>query len=341
VNPVAPPTNAADRFPERPTDPTIVTAMDPLAYEMVDVGDGVELEVSITNRGGERGLALLLHGFPELAFSWRFQIDRLAAIGYEVWAPNTRGYGNSSKPSKVADFPMDRLLADIATLIVRSGHDRVILVGHDWGAVQAWMFAARQVRPLERLVIMNVPHPECMQRELRKFRQLRKSWYIFFFQIPWIPEKLLTARNAKGVADAFTGMAVDTTRFPDEVTDVFRQGALRPGAMRSMINYYRAAVRGLRKQRNEPIPNIETPTLMIWGLEDTALGKQTTEGTDEFVDDLTLRYLPDVSHWVQQEAPETVNAMLAAWLDGGLVPEATDIQVERLPDPALGNAPSS
>lgn len=309
--------------------------MDPLTYEMIDIGNGVQLEVSITNRGGARGLALLLHGFPELAFSWRFQIDRLAAMGYEVWAPNTRGYGNSSKPGKVADYAMDVLLDDIATLIDRSGRDRVTLVGHDWGAVQAWMFAARRIRPLDRLVIMNVPHPECMQRELRKFRQLRKSWYIFFFQIPWLPEKLLTARKAKGVGDAFTGMAVDASRFPDEVTAVFRQAALRPGAMRSMINYYRAAVRGLRRQRNETIPNIETPTLMIWGLEDTALSKQTTEGTDAFVDDLTLRYLPDVSHWVQQEAPETVNALLAAWLDGEPVPEAGEIDVERLPDPAL------
>ncbi|MDH5522304.1 MAG: alpha/beta hydrolase, partial [Acidimicrobiia bacterium] len=187
--------------------------MDPLTYEAIDVGDGVELEVSITNRGGKRGLALLLHGFPELAFSWRFQIDRLATMGYEVWAPNTRGYGHSSKPSKVADYAIDVLLNDIATLVDRSGRDSVTLIGHDWGAVQAWMFAAGQVRPLERLVIMNVPHPECMQRELRTFRQLRKSWYIFFFQIPWLPEKLLTARKAKRVGDAFTRMAVVTSRF--------------------------------------------------------------------------------------------------------------------------------
>lgn len=310
--------------------------MDPLTYEMIDVGDGVELEVSVTNRGGERGLALLLHGFPELAFSWRFQIDRLAAMGFEVWAPNTRGYGNSSKPGKVADYAMDLLLEDIATLIDRSGRHRVILIGHDWGAAEAWMFAARKVRPLERLVIMNVPHPECLQRELRTFRQLRKSWYIFFFQLPWLPEKLLTARRAKGVADAFTGMAVDTTRFPDEVTDEFRRAALRPGAMRSMINYYRAAMRGLRRARKETIADIDTPTLMIWGLEDTALSKETTDGTDAYVSDLTLRFLPDVSHWVQQEAPEIVNTMLAAWLDGAPVPEAGDIDVERLPDPALG-----
>lgn len=315
--------------------------MDPLAYEMIDVGDGVTLEVSITNRGGERGLALLLHGFPELAFSWRFQIDLLAAMGYEVWAPNTRGYGQSSKPRKVAAYRTDLLLQDIAALIDRSGRDRVTLIGHDWGAAQAWLFAARKVRPLERLVIMNVPHPECMRRELRSFRQLRKSWYIFFFQIPWLPQKLMTLRGAKAIGDAFTKMAVDTTRFPSEVTDVYRQAALRPNTMRSMINYYRAAVRGLRADSRASMAIIEAPTLMLWGLEDTALSKQTTEGTDAYVADLTLRYLPGVSHWVQQEAPETVNAMLSAWLHDLPVPEAADIGVdvvvERLADPALDN----
>ena len=124
--------------------------MDPLTYRTIAVND-VELAVSVTNEGGERGLALLLHGFPELAFSWRYQIPALAAAGYEVWAPNLRGYGESSKPPKVADYSIDVLLADVAALIDASGRDEVTLVGHDWGAVQAWMFAIRRVRPLQRL----------------------------------------------------------------------------------------------------------------------------------------------------------------------------------------------
>lgn len=308
--------------------------MDPLIYRSVHV-NGVDLEVSVTNEGGPRGLALLLHGFPEHAFSWRYQIPALAEAGYEVWVPNTRGYGGSSKPGEVAAYAVDELLADIAGLVDAAGRDEVTLIGHDWGAVQAWMFAIRRVRPLARLVIMNVPHPACMRRELRTFRQLRKSWYILFFQIPWLPEKLITARNAKAVGDAFTGMAVDTSRFPAEVTDVYRENAQRPGAIRSMINYYRAAFRAARAARNEELPVIETPTLMIWGLEDTALGRETTEGTDEHVADLTIRYLPGVSHWVQQEAPEIVNVMLLAWLDDERVPEADQVSWTRLPDPAL------
>lgn len=308
--------------------------MDPLVYRTVAVGD-VELEVSITNEGGPRGLALLLHGFPELAFSWRFQIAALAEAGYEVWAPNTRGYGRSSKPPKVADYALDHLLSDVAGLIDAAGRDQVMLVGHDWGAAQAWQFAMEQVRPLDRLVIMNVPHPAGMLRELRKFRQLRKSWYFFFFQIPWLPERLMTLRGAKAIGDAFSSMAVDKSRFPAEVTDVYRQAALRPNAMRSAINYYRAAFRGARTAQRSDFPVIETPTLMLWGLEDTALSKETTDGTDEHVTELTLRFLPGVSHWVQQEAPETVNAMLLAWLEGSPVPEADQVDVDRITDPAL------
>ncbi len=310
--------------------------MDPLTYRTISVND-VDLQVSVTNEGGERGLALLLHGFPESAFSWRYQIPALADAGYEVWAPNLRGYGESSKPPNVSDYSMDRLLADIGGLIDVSGRTDVTLIGHDWGAAQAWMFAIRRVRPLERLVIMNVPHPACMQRELRSVRQLLKSWYIFFFQIPWLPEKLLCARRAKAVGDAFTKSAVDPTRFPDEVVDVYRQAALRPGAMRSMINYYRAAFRGARRSASEDLATIETPTLLVWGLEDVALSKETTNGTDQFVSDLTMRFLPGVSHWVQQEAPETVNAMVLAWLAGADVPEASEVVVERLSEPALAD----
>ncbi len=308
--------------------------MDPLTYHDIAVND-VRLQVSITNEGGERGLALLLHGFPELAFSWRYQIPVLAEAGYEVWVPNTRGYGRSSKPSGVSEYAIDHLLDDVTALIDASGRDEITLIGHDWGAAQAWMFAIRRVRPLARLVIMNVPHPACMRRELRTFRQLRRSWYVFFFQIPWLPEKMLVARRAAMIGRSFQDMAIDKTRFPDEVTDVYRNAAMRRGALRSMLNYYRAALRGARKAAGEELPMISTPTLMLWGLDDSALGKETTDGTDDYVDNLTLRFLPGVSHWVQQEAPEIVNAMLLAWLDGATVPEADDVQIDRLAEPAL------
>jgi pimeloyl-ACP methyl ester carboxylesterase len=193
-------------------------------------------------------------------------------------------------------------------------------MAHAWGARVAWRFAIRRTRPLDRLVIMNVPHPACMRREFRTWAQLKKSWYVFFFQIPWLPERMLGARGGDAIRRAFVDMAIDKARFPAAVTDEFRRNALEPGALKAMINYYRAAFRARAAAMNPQPGIIETPTLMIWGEEDTALGKATTVGTDQYVRNLTLRYLPGVSHWVQQEAPEKVNAMIEAWVRGEPVP---------------------
>lgn len=291
----------------RPEIRTVFVKANGLTFEVDQCGSGTKF-------------ALLLHGFPESKFSWRHQMPLLAELGYTVWAPNLRGYGKSSKPPAVADYHIDHLVADAAALIDAAGSKNTLLMAHDWGAVIAWNLAIRKVRPLERLVIMNVPHPACMARELRTWAQRRKSWYIFFFQIPWLPERALARRKAQAVGRAFSDMAVDKSRFPVAVTDEFRRNALEPGALTAMVNYYRAAVRAGEKAMN-PVPGtVDVPTLMIWGEEDTALGKATTLGTDKYVTDLTLRYLPGVSHWVQQEAPETVNAMIEAWLKGQPVP---------------------
>ncbi len=280
--------------------------------------NGLTFEVDQCGTGDK--FALLLHGFPESKFSWRYQMPLLARLGYRVWAPNLRGYGKSSRPAAVVDYQIDHLVADAAGLIDAAGATNTLLMAHDWGAVIAWQFAIRRARPLDRLVIMNVPHPACMARELRTWAQLKKSWYIFFFQIPWLPERMLRARKAEAIGRAFVDMAVDKSKFPATVTDEFKRSALEPGAMRAMVNYYRAAMRAGAKVMNPEPGTVDVPTLMVWGLEDSALGKATTEGTDHYVRDLTLRYLPGVSHWVQQEAPEKVNAMIEAWLTGAPVP---------------------
>jgi pimeloyl-ACP methyl ester carboxylesterase len=193
-------------------------------------------------------------------------------------------------------------------------------MAHDWGAIVAWQVAIKKAAPLERLVIMNVPHPACMTRELKTFAQLRKSWYVLFFQIPWVPERLLRARGGDAIRRAFLDTAIDKARFPVAVTDEFRRNALEPGALSAMLNYYRAAVRAGSAAMNPQPVTVDVPTLMIWGEEDVALGKATTLGTEQYVKNLTLRYLPGVSHWVQQEAPERVNAMIEAWLKDQPVP---------------------
>lgn len=280
--------------------------------------NGLTFEVDQCGNGEK--FALLLHGFPESKHSWRFQLPLLAEMGYRAWAPNLRGYGKSGRPTSVSDYHIDKLVADVAGLIDASGAKETVLIAHDWGAIIAWHFAIKKVRPLSRLVIMNVPHPVCFARTMRSWAQLKKSWYMFFFQIPWLPERVLGARGAEAIGKAFTEMAVDKSRFPAPVVQEYRRNAQEPGALRAMVNYYRAAMRAGSKVM-VPLPGtVDVPTLMIWGEEDTALGKETTYGTEELVRDFTIRYLPGVSHWVQQEAPERVNGMLAAWLKGEPVP---------------------
>jgi epoxide hydrolase 4 len=259
-------------------------------------------------------LALCLHGFPELNYSWRFQMPLLAAKGWRVWAPNLRGYGASSKPEGVRAYGLDHLTQDVAALIDASGAKEVMLVAHDWGAIIAWYFAILKLRPLVRLVIMNVPHPMVGMREIRHWRQFRRSWYIFFFQLPRLPERMMGGKGARGIKNAFYTMAVDKSRFGKQVLQTYADAALRPGAITAMIHYYRALIRH-RNVVNLGDGRVETPTLMIWGEEDTALNIRCTKGTEAWVPNLELHRLPGVSHWVQQEAPEKVNAILEGWLE--------------------------
>jgi pimeloyl-ACP methyl ester carboxylesterase len=263
---------------------------------------------------GDR-LALCLHGFPESRFSWRYQLPLLAEMGYRAWAPDLRGYGETEpKPREISAYLIDRLMEDVAALIDASGAKTVTLIGHDWGAGLAWTFAANRVRPLERLVIMNVPHPAVMAGQMgRNWAQLKKSWYMFFFQLPGLPEWGATRNDGQAIRDTFGGMAIDKSNFTKDVLDRYAKDAQRPGAIRGMINWYRAALRIGGKLRG-PWPMIETPTLIVWGEEDAALGIELLDGTDAYVRDLTIRRLPKVSHWVQQEAPAKVNTILREWL---------------------------
>jgi epoxide hydrolase 4 len=267
--------------------------------------------------GNGEKLAILLHGFPELNFSWRHQMPLLADKGYRVWVPNMRGYGASSKPEGIAAYRLDQLMADVAALIDRgkaeAPADEVMLVAHDWGAVIAWTFAINKVRPLDRLVIMNVPHPKCAERELKHWRQKRKSWYILAFQLPWLPERLLLANDAKAVRGAFFNTAANKDNFARAILNVYARAAQRPGAIRSMLNYYRALVR-YPEARAVGDGMVETPTLVIWGENDLALDIHLLDGMEEWVPNLTLHRLPGISHWVQQDAPDEVNRLLGDWL---------------------------
>ena len=287
--------------------------------------NGLHFHVATCGDASSRKLALCLHGFPELGYSWRHQLPILAEQGYLAWAPDLRGYGRSERPRAMKDYAIELLMEDVGQLIDVSAADSTVLLAHDWGGVIAWQFALHRVRQRDRLVVMNLPHPAVVASQERNFRQLLRSWYILFFQLPWLPEFLLGLGGAKAIGDGFRNMAVNKERFPDEVLEVYRSAARQPGALRAMVNYYRAYVRGggARRQRELGYPRIEIPTLLIWGEQDVALGRELTYGTDEHVADLTLRYLPNASHWVQQDDPETVNAMLTEWLQELPVSEAS------------------
>ena len=285
---------------------------EPIRFESV-ASNGMTFEVAACGSGDR--LALCLHGFPEHALSWSRQLPALADLGYLAWAPNQRGYGRSSRPLGVSAYSIDHLVDDVAGLIDASGARETVLIGHDWGAVVAWTLAARRTRPLKALVIMNVPHPMCYLRSLFRSSQIFRSWYMLFFQLPWFPEWLLSRGHAWLVGEAVRRSSTDPANFSRELLQVFRDNAAQPGALTAMLNWYRALLRGgARRAVRHGFPVIDTPTLMIWGEDDIALSKATTMGTHRYVANLTLRYLPGISHWVQQDAPDAVNRMLAEFL---------------------------
>ncbi|MBK9615721.1 MAG: alpha/beta hydrolase [Uliginosibacterium sp.] len=293
--------------------------MKTLSYKTVRA-NGIDFNVATTGEGDR--LALCLHGFPESSFSWRHQFSLLERLGFSVWAPDLRGYGGTSKPAGVNSYAYETLEADVAALIEASGAKEVVLIGHDWGALIAWNYAMFGRLPISKLIIMNVPHPAIWEKQLLNVRQLLKSWYIFVFQLPWFPEWMLSRNDYAAIASSFRDMAVDKSRFPEEVLRTYQQSAARPGALTAMVNYYRAAFRDFVRGRKRTTRQITVPTLFLWGEADSVLGIECTDGTEMYVSDLTFRRLPGVSHWVQQEAPETVNEMIEAWLLGQSVPYA-------------------
>lgn len=278
------------------------------------------LRFSVATAGSGDRLALCLHGFPECWYSWHHQMPLLADLGYRVWAQDLRGYGETSRPPRVQDYAIEHLMDDVSGLIDASGATSVTLLAHDWGGVIAWWFAMRALRPLDRLVIFNAPHASAMAERQMTLRQRMRSAYVLFFQLPYLPERVF-GKNAANLPRMLQRAAGRPDAFSREDLEIYRASAAVPGAMTAMINYYRALVRGgFRRQLAAGSPPIETPTLLVWGVEDPALGVHITHGLGAHVPNLTTRYLPGVGHWSQQEAPEDANRLLAAWLRDEPVP---------------------
>jgi epoxide hydrolase 4 len=260
---------------------------------------------------GEGPLMLLLHGFPEFWYSWRHQIPAFSDR-YKVVALDLRGYNDSDKPAGVKAYRMPELVADIHGAIAALGYQRCILVGHDWGGAIAWSFANSYPEQVEQLIVLNLPHPAKFMEGLRTPQQLLRSWYIGFFQLPILPELLLQAGNCQLIATMLQQTSVDETTFTGADLAAYKEAAAKPGALTAMINYYRNIFEFVDGPSTwQPLT---LPTLMIWGEEDVALGKELTYGTEAYVNNLTLKYIPHCSHWVQQEKPQQVNQYINAFL---------------------------
>ena len=297
-------------------------------------------------RGGDAPLVLLLHGFPEFWWSWRHQMQALSAAGYRVVAPDLRGYNLSDKPKEASDYAMPLLIEDVARLIAHFGRERAVVAGHDWGGAIAWHFAIERPELTDRLMVLNAPHPEPFQRALGgkrpNLRQLRRSWYMYMFQLPRLPERWLAVNDYERIGLILRNTAAHPEAFPPDVLQHYRTAASRPGALRGGLNYYRAAAgaamqaarqdsatldkvlnafgfkpaKGGNVAARTSWDEISAPTLLIWGEKDRALGKElTTDMDDLFSGPFELVYLPDCAHWVQQECPQEVNRIMLGFLE--------------------------
>jgi pimeloyl-ACP methyl ester carboxylesterase len=255
---------------------------------------------------GEGPLVLLLHGFPETSHAWRKQIPALAKR-FRVVAPDLRGYGRSDKPKGIAAYRTSVLADDIVALIDAFDAERAHLVGHDWGGGVAWTVAIEHPEVVDRLAVLNCPHPAVMQRALRSnWTQIRKSWYIFAFQLPWLPERMFAAT----LKDTLRRSAKRPATFSDADLDEYGRAFSAPGAATAAINYYRAAARS-----RVPSGKIKAPTMLIWAEDDFALGIELTRGMDGlFETKPRIEYIPDTGHWVMEERPEIVNRLLVEFL---------------------------
>lgn len=273
--------------------------------------NGIRLHV--VQAGPAQGpLAILLHGFPEFWYSWRRQIPHLAAAGFRVWAPDQRGYNLSDKPKGRRAFRVEELAADVIGLVQQSGRERIHLVGHDWGGAVAWWIALHYPQILERLVLLNIPHPAVMLRNLKRNpAQMCRSWYVLFFQLPWLPEALSRAGHWRWPARALRKTSRPGT-FSDADLAMYREAWSQPGAFTSMLNWYRAlTTQRLQLPGN---PRISVPTLLLWGCHDGALGREMAQPSIDLCDHGRLVLFEEATHWVHEDEPDRVNELLTQFL---------------------------
>jgi pimeloyl-ACP methyl ester carboxylesterase len=279
----------------------------PIPLEDVIFNNGA-IELHAVASGPSDGpVALLLHGFPEFWYSWRKQIAPLAAAGFRVIVPDQRGYNKSSKPPGAAYYALSHLTSDVLAIADQLGQDRIFLAGHDWGAAVAWSVALLHPQRIAKLAVLNVPHPSVMRRYLNtNRRQLRRSWYMFFFQLPWLPEAAFSALDFRLSVRSLVRSSRPGTFSPEDIAQ-YRAAWSQPGALTSMINWYRAA---MRHRTKFPDSTVHVPARILWGERDAFLLSDMAHDSLRYCDSAELYTFANASHWLQHEEPARVSELL-------------------------------
>jgi epoxide hydrolase 4 len=281
-----------------------------LAHRYADLGD-VRLHYV---EAGEGPLVLLLHGFPQFWYQWRHQIPALVEAGFRVVAPDMRGYNLPDKPPGVRAYRLELLARDVERLILACAERTASVVGHDWGAIAAWIAAMRHPGRVERLAILNVPHPARFLDGLLSPGQLLRSSYVFFFQIPRLPEEVIRAGDFALLRSVFRSDQVRPGAFTAEDIERYVGAIARPGALTATLNYYRALLRNPRETR-ALLRRVEASVLVIWGERDRFLSRRLAEPPPLWVPNLLrVERLPNASHWVAEDSPREVNTLLLDFL---------------------------
>jgi pimeloyl-ACP methyl ester carboxylesterase len=265
------------------------------------------IQLNVAQAGPAYGpLMILLHGFPEFWYGWHKHLPVLAQSGFRVWAPDQRGYNLSDKPPSIRDYAITQLMADVEGLIDAAGKTKALIVGHDWGGAVAWWLATHRPERVEKLVIINVPHPLVMRRLLStSIRQLLRSWYVFAIQIPKLPEWRSSRDNWRDLVRGMQASSLPGT-FSNADFDQYRQAWSQPRAYSSMLNWYRAALRYEIQKEKSNTKQVVVPTLVLWGTRDKFIAPEAAEMSRGMCQHGELIVFDDNTHWLQHERPTEI-----------------------------------
>jgi epoxide hydrolase 4 len=282
----------------------------PLEFRVFHI-NGIALHVVLAGPANGKPL-IFLHGFPEFWFAWRLQIDHFVSAGFRVIIPDQRGYNLSDKPAGIANYSIDLLSRDVLGVLDAVAGSKAIIVGHDWGAAVTWYLAARYSDRLSRIAILSVPHLRVLIKNLTiNPVQLRRSWYIFFFQLPWLPEFILRRRDWTLLVRVLRDTSPPEV-FSDTDLEQYKKSWSKKGALTAMLNWYRAALlRPSKLALDSKASRVKVPALLIWGKSDQFAGEAMARESLQYCDDGHLEMFEAATHWVQHEEPAQVNSLLS------------------------------